>query len=187
MNFNPMRPWNILSTHHVLNLPPWFSVLRDCIKLPSGRIIDDYYRIESQDYAIVCAQDNDGRVLLERQFKPSVGRFVLTSPAGGIQPNEIPDQAAQRELLEETGYCSSYWQGLGSFVVDGTRGICRAHFFHARSIIKTNDPLDDEMESCELVFLDSMQVRQHIMNENICLLPDIALLALTILADTSSK
>jgi ADP-ribose pyrophosphatase len=46
----------------------------------------------------------DGRVLLIRQYRHSVGEFLWELVAGRKEPNESPVAAARRELIEETGY-----------------------------------------------------------------------------------
>jgi ADP-ribose pyrophosphatase len=55
------------------------------------------------------------RVILERQYRPSVGEVLWEIPAGGVEPGETPLQAAQRELKEETGYRAASWEYLLSF------------------------------------------------------------------------
>jgi len=45
-----------------------------------------------------------GRLVLIRQYRPPVDAFVIEFPAGIVNPEEAPEQAAQRELLEETGF-----------------------------------------------------------------------------------
>jgi 8-oxo-dGTP pyrophosphatase MutT (NUDIX family) len=43
-------------------------------------------------------------VLLEKQFRPPLGRDVLELPAGLVDPGEAMEHAARRELIEETGW-----------------------------------------------------------------------------------
>lgn len=173
-----MLPWRTMATETLLELPPWFSVLRDRVQLPSGRIVNDYHRIEAPDYALICARDGEGRILLERHYKQCLGRFILTLPAGGIDQGEAPLAAAQRELLEETGYRAGRWQAAGAYTVDGTRGICRAHLFFADELSHQSQPCCDEMEQFELLFYERRQIAGALAQGTICLLPDIALLSL---------
>jgi ADP-ribose pyrophosphatase len=171
--------WETLKVQSVAEFPPWFSVLRDSVRLPSGRIVSDYYRIEAPDYALVCARQQEAKILLERHYKQCLGRFILTLPAGGIEGGgETPLLAAQRELLEETGFQAARWREGGSFTVDGTRGICRAHFFYADQLEQIATPCNHDMEEFELVFYDRREIAGAIRDGTICLLPDIALLSM---------
>ena len=86
--------------------------------------------------------------------------------------------AAQRELLEETGYSAARWASAGTFLVDGTRGICRAHFFVACDLKIAAEPQQSDNETCELVFMTSKDVSAAIQDGRICLLADIALYSL---------
>ena len=56
--------------------------------------------------AIVPILD-DGRILLERQFRYSAGKQLLEIPAGTLERGEAPDTCARRELKEETGYTAA--------------------------------------------------------------------------------
>lgn len=173
-----LSPWRTLKTTSVVDIPPWLSVLRDEIELPSGRVVPDYYRITTPDYALVCARGDDGRVLMERHYKQCLGKYILTSPAGGVEQDEQPLDAAQRELLEETGYRAGNWQALGAYTVDGTRGICRAHLYLATQLEQISRPLYSDMEELELVLLDRSALAEAVRDGSICLLPDIALLSM---------
>lgn len=53
---------------------------------------------------VVLPRLEDGRVVLVRQYRYAVRRWLWELVAGGIEPGETPLQAARRELLEETGY-----------------------------------------------------------------------------------
>ncbi|MBL8350905.1 MAG: NUDIX hydrolase [Burkholderiaceae bacterium] len=52
---------------------------------------------------------DDGRLVLERQFRYPLGRVLLEFPAGKIDPGESIQVCAERELAEETGYLASEW------------------------------------------------------------------------------
>jgi ADP-ribose pyrophosphatase len=56
---------------------------------------------------------DDGRVLLERQFRYPHGREFIEVPAGKLEPGEPHLDTAKRELLEETGYVAQEWTRLG--------------------------------------------------------------------------
>ncbi len=55
---------------------------------------------------------NDGRMLLIRQYRHSIGEFLWELVAGRKEPNESSVAAARRELVEETGYTAKRWRKL---------------------------------------------------------------------------
>ena len=171
------KPWQTQSTRVILDLSPWFSVVKDSVALPSGRIVDDFYRIAAPDYVLIAARA-ERQFLMEQHYKHCLQRNIITCPAGGVNDGEAPLDAAKRELLEETGYEAAQWEELGSFVVDGTRGICRAHFFLAEGLTWTTTPVSNDMEECQLLFMSDADIRQAVRTSDICLLPDIALLSM---------
>lgn len=52
---------------------------------------------------IIVTDENDERILLNKEFRLAVGDWVYNFPAGLIDPGEEPRQSAKRELWEETG------------------------------------------------------------------------------------
>ena len=85
-------------------------------------------------------------VVVLRTYKHGPGAVGVQLPAGYVEAGEDPLVSAQRELLEETGYSSDDWSQLGRFTSDGNRGSGTGHFFLARDVVKTTDPVEDEME-----------------------------------------
>ena len=87
-------------------------VYRDVVRLPDGSQGAREYIRHPGAVAIVALFD-DGRVLLERQFRYPQRREFIEIPAGKLDPGESGLATAKRELLEETGYVAADWQRLG--------------------------------------------------------------------------
>ncbi|HEX7055188.1 MAG TPA: NUDIX hydrolase [Burkholderiales bacterium] len=88
------------------------KVHRDVVRLPDGSHGEREYIRHPGAVAIVALFD-DGRVLLERQFRYPQRREFIEIPAGKLEPAEPPLETAKRELLEETGYSAADWTRLG--------------------------------------------------------------------------
>ncbi len=87
-------------------------VRRDLVHLPDGsEAVREYIRHPGA--VLVVPLFDDGRVLLERQFRYPHRRDFIELPAGKLEPGEPHLETAKRELLEETGYVASDWQRLG--------------------------------------------------------------------------
>ena len=87
------------------------KVHRDTVRLPDGSEGMREYIRHPGAVAIVALSD-DGRVLLERQYRYPNRREFIEIPAGKLEPGEPHLATAKRELLEETGYVAADWQRL---------------------------------------------------------------------------
>ncbi|MBU0477597.1 NUDIX hydrolase [bacterium] len=173
-----VQPWQLLSTKELFAVSPWIKVYEDTIKLPSGRIVEDYYRIALPEYAMIYAQRKDGKVLFERQYKHGLGKITLVLPAGALEKGERAIETAKRELLEETGYQAGRWKYVGSFLVNGNKGCGRAHFFIAKELEKISEPVIDDMEEPEIVFISEHSIMKAIFNGEISTLATASLVAI---------
>lgn len=86
----------------------------DWLTHPSGRATLRRLVLESPDWVNCVATTDTGEVLLVEQYRFGVGALTLEPPGGTVEPAESPIEAAQRELLEETGYGGGDWSYLGS-------------------------------------------------------------------------
>ena len=88
------------------------EVHRDVVRLPDGSEATREYIRHPGAVAVVALFD-DGRVLLERQYRYPQRREFIELPAGKLEPDEPHLDTAKRELLEETGYRADEWTRLG--------------------------------------------------------------------------
>ncbi|MBR2371433.1 MAG: NUDIX hydrolase [Clostridia bacterium] len=83
--------------------------------------------VEHRGGVCIVPIDNEGNVLLVKQFRYAIGKYILEIPAGKREVDEDPFETAKRELSEETGCTAGDWKNLGSFVV--TPGYCTEKFY----------------------------------------------------------
>ena len=86
----------------------FLKVSRDRVRLPDGSVTEREY-IRHPGAVVILPLLDDGRVLLERQFRYPNDRVFIEFPAGKIDPGEDPLACAKRELQEETGYTAERW------------------------------------------------------------------------------
>lgn len=87
----------------------FLKVSRDRVRLPNEAVTFREF-IRHPGAVVILPVFDDGRVLLERQFRYPLGRVFIEFPAGKIDPGEEPLACARRELQEETGYTADSWQ-----------------------------------------------------------------------------
>lgn len=87
----------------------FLKVQRDTVRLPDGKQSKREY-IRHPGAVVVLPLMEDGKVLLERQYRYPLQEVFIEFPAGKIDPGEAPLACAKRELEEETGYTAREWQ-----------------------------------------------------------------------------
>ena len=145
------HPWKVLSYQQVINTP-YLKVRREQVEVPGGPIIDDYYIIENRGWVGVVPFTEDGRFLLNLQYKHGIGLEVLEFPAGAVDPHEVdPLETAHRELMEETGYSFSdeRVEFLAHMYANPTGARTEIWWYLARDVRKTGVPKDDPLEVIE--------------------------------------
>jgi ADP-ribose pyrophosphatase len=106
---------------------PWFQVLAEHAQ-GGGQ---PHYIIQGLDFVVVVAVTRQGQILLVRQHRVAAGAVTLELPAGHVDPGETPEQAARRELREETGYEADNFQMVGSLSPSVARFTNRMWCFYA--------------------------------------------------------
>lgn len=158
-----MKPLETISRRVVLDFSPRLRVESHRVRVPDGRVIEDWPWIVTRDYVIVLARGTDGRFLVFRQPKYGVQGLSLAPVGGYIEADEPPLEAARRELLEETGCRADSWTFLGNFRVDGNHGAGMAHLFLAEKAVRVQDPDSDDVEAQETLFLTPSEIKAALL------------------------
>lgn len=121
-------PWQTLGTEPLLE-SPWRSFRHDRVRLHSGAEID-YSYVETPRAAWVVPLTTNGEIVLIRQYRYPVRRWVWEVPAGAIG-DEAPIEAARRELAEEIGGHCRDLRPVGRFFSSSAHLTLEAHVFLA--------------------------------------------------------
>jgi ADP-ribose pyrophosphatase len=133
--------------------PVWqgrfLDVRRDTVALPDGAQTTREYIVHNGAVMVVPVLD-DGRLVMERQYRYPMGRVMLEFPAGKIDGDESPFVCGVRELEEETGYRAAEWARAGVLHNAIAYSSERIEIWFARGLMRGAAKLDDE-EFLEIV------------------------------------
>jgi len=146
-----MKKWKILSSKKAFD-NKWFEVQQHKVQLPNGKIIDDFFVWNEPNVAQVVVLTKDNKVALVKQYKHGSRDILIECPAGYLEKGETFEEAAKREILEETGYSSKDdLIELGEIVHNPTKSSGRVKLFLMTNSIRGDSQNPDEDEEIELV------------------------------------
>ena len=140
-----MKPWKVKNSRYIIDRP-WIKLREDHVVLPSGVEMEEFHVVEYPNWAATVCIDQDENLVLVEQYRHGIHRSSLELPAGVIEQDEDPLEAAKRELLEETGYIAPNWTPLGRFSTDPSNHSNYAYFFIAQNASFSMDPSYDDEE-----------------------------------------
>ena len=131
---------------------PWCAFRMDEVELPSGAEIE-YGVLESGGFAAVVPLTDEGAVVLVRQWRQPLESFTLELPSGGVDGGEDPEEAARRELFEETGFRAAGLEHLVSVHTSTGRTTEVCHLFRCRAVRDPGGPRPEPPEFIRVVEL----------------------------------
>jgi ADP-ribose pyrophosphatase len=138
------EPGPSLVSSDLIAASPWRAVVADELLLPGGRPAR-YTYLAVPRAAFVVPVTADGELVLVRQYRHPVRDWTLEVPAGSLLEGESAHEAAQRELLEETGGRARAWRHLSTFYSSSAHLSLRSDAFLATGV-ELADPAPDEDE-----------------------------------------
>ncbi|MCF2604378.1 NUDIX hydrolase [Parabacteroides distasonis] len=162
-----IKEWKVLESEYLVRRP-WLTARRDRLELPDGRIIPEYYVLEYPDWVNVIAITKDGQFVMERQYRHAARKISLELPCGVMEEGETPLVAAQRELLEETGFGGGQWKKLMELSPNPSAMSNTTHCFLAIGVEKIAEQHLDETEELSVLFMTKEEVKRMLNENQIC-------------------
>lgn len=138
------RPWTLVETQPLQDCAV-FRVSRALSRSPEGEV-HPFYRIDSADWINVVPVTASGEIVMVRQFRHGSREITLEIPGGLVDPGESPEEAAGRELLEETGYRARSLEAIGAVNPNPALFGNRVHTFLARDAVRVAEIANEGRE-----------------------------------------
>ena len=120
-----------------------FNLMNENYTLDNG-VTSDMDFIQHPGAAAMVPMLNYQEVVLIKQYRHAIRKFIWEIPAGTLDPNESPINCARRELIEEIGYSATDWHQLGTITPLPGCSDERIHIFLALDLKPAQQELDDD-------------------------------------------
>lgn len=160
-----INEWKQISSKYIIK-ESWFSLRSDKVLKGNGQPMDPYYVLEYSDWVNVFPVTREGKVVMVKQYRYGLQTFSLELPGGIMDPHETnPEEAAKRELLEETGLSCGKIEQVAVVATNPATQSNRLYCYLATDCVKTHELTHDENEEMEIFELEIDELIQ-LLREN---------------------
>ena len=118
--------------------------------------------LETPDWVNIVALTPNDKILVVKQFRLGTEAVTTETPAGVMEEGEDPQDAAIRELAEETGYTTDDWTCLGWVEPNPAYQDNHCHQFLAQNVVRTQEVNQDDGEDVEFCEMTLEEVKEEI-------------------------
>jgi ADP-ribose pyrophosphatase len=159
--------WKILSSEYLFH-DLWFKVRKDRCQTPDGKIVDPYYVYEFPAWVAAVALTEDGKIIMEHQYRHALGEVCIEIPGGCVDDTDASlEDAIRRELLEETGYSFTSYEYLGKISANPSTNANLMHMYLARGGKKITEQHLDANEEIQVSLLTIDEVKELLRKNEI--------------------
>lgn len=158
---------------------PRFKIRKDACLLPDGTILQDYYVRDEANTVIVFCVTRNNELVLVRQFRQPLAAITLELPGGVMSRHDrTPEEAARRELVEETGYSADQLVPLMTMPVETASTVRTLTVYLGQDADRISPPKPERGESVETVLLPLADISELIDRGEITALGHVAAILL---------
>jgi len=143
-------------------LSPWAELIEKEVQFKPDAAAEVYHCVTQAAYVGMFVRTAGGQIPIIRQYRPSIEEYTWELPAGTVDPGESADEAARRELLEETGLISDEMLYLGKFLPDTGRIQADAYAYYVTTPVQA--PRRVAEEGLTLRYVDHLELKQMIVS-----------------------
>lgn len=167
MHNKDLQPWEKISSEYLYN-ETWFTFRKDRVRKGNGQEMYPYYVLEYSNWVNVFPVTTDGKVVLVKQYRYGIGQWSIEVPGGIMDEGETdPLLAAQRELLEETGYSCGKIIQTSAVSPNPATSTNLCYSFLATGCELTHTQAFDEDEELEVMLVSLEELKQMIRENKI--------------------
>jgi len=161
-----MEKWTLLDSKYIIQRP-WATLRVDKLQLPNGYIKEEYYVLEYPTWVNMVAFTEDNQLLFVRQYRHGASKILIELPAGVVDEGEEPEEAARRELLEETGYAFESIEYICQLYANPATSGNLTYTYVLKGGKKVQEQQLDSSEDIEVVAMGIAEAKQLLFDNNI--------------------
>lgn len=161
-----MEKWTLLDSKYIIQRP-WATLRVDKLQLPNGNIKDEYYVLEYPTWVNMIGITEHNTILFVRQYRHGARKILVELPAGVVEEGEEPERAAQRELLEETGYAFDSIEYICELYANPATSGNLTYTYLLRGGKKVQEQCLDNSEDIEVVEMSIEEAKTFLFNNQI--------------------
>ena len=143
----------------------FLRVRQDLVQTPNGNIVD-YNYVDAKNDAVIVLPIQDGKIVMLRQYRYPIKKYVYDLPAGGIELGKTKLAAAKDELKEETGYIAKKIRYINSFYHVPGMSNSTVHAYLATDLARGETDLE-KSEFAEVILVSISKFEKLLLTKKI--------------------